>query len=76
VSAVCVRHRIQPSQFYQWQKQIFENGGAAFGHEVARAERGLTRQVEALEARLVEKDSVIADISEEYVRLKKALGAL
>lgn len=75
VSAVCERHRIQPSQFYQWQKLFFENGAAAFGHEAARAERGLTRQVAALEARLVEKDSVIAEISQEYVRLKKVLGA-
>jgi len=75
VSAVCERHRIQPSQFYQWQKLLFENGTAAFGHEAARTERGLTRQVETLEARLAEKDGVIADISQEYVRLKIALGA-
>ncbi len=30
VSDVCEGHRIQPSQFYTWQKQLFENGGAAF----------------------------------------------
>lgn len=72
VSAVCERHRIQPSQFYQWQMQFFENGAAAFGREAACAERGLTRQVESLEARLAEKNGVIADISQEQVRLNES----
>jgi transposase-like protein len=75
VSELCERYRIQPSQFYQWQKRLFENGAAAFGAEAARTERSLTRQVDALQAKLSEKDGVIADISQEYVRLKKVLGA-
>ena len=31
VSDLCDEHQIQPAQFYQWQKQFFENGAAAFG---------------------------------------------
>lgn len=76
VSEVCERYRIQPSQFYQWQKQLFEHGAAAFGHDADRDAARLAKQVEALQARLSQKDEVIAEISEEYVRLKKANGAL
>jgi len=75
VSEVCERHRIQPSQFYAWQKLFFENGAAAFGREADRDRVQLERRAQALEAQLAVKDSVIADISQEYVGLKKALGA-
>lgn len=75
VSEVCERHRIQPSQFYAWQKQFFEHGAAAFGREADRDRAELERRVQRLEAELAVKDGVIADISQEYVGLKKALGA-
>ncbi len=35
----------------------------------------LVRENEALEAKLAKKDHVIAEISEEFVRLKKVLGS-
>lgn len=37
-------------------------------------EEKLASKVEALEAKLAKKDNVIAEISEEFVRLKKSLG--
>jgi transposase-like protein len=30
ISDLCEQHQIQLAQFYQWQKQLFENGIAAF----------------------------------------------
>ena len=30
VSDLCDQYHIQPSMFYNWQKQFFENGAAAF----------------------------------------------
>lgn len=75
VSEVCERHRLQPSQFYTWQKQLFENGAAAFGRDVEGEKTRSQREIEALKARLATKDEVIADISQEYVQLKKAAGA-
>jgi transposase-like protein len=30
VSDLCEKHRIHPTIFYQWQRQFFENGTAAF----------------------------------------------
>ncbi len=36
ISEVCDQHGIKPTQFYQWQKQFFENGPAAFEKELAK----------------------------------------
>ena len=30
ISDLCDEHHILPTQFYQWQKQLFENGATAF----------------------------------------------
>jgi transposase len=76
ISEVCERHQLQPSQFYTWQKQLFENGAAAFGRDAARERASAAREIAALRARLATKDEVIADISQEYVQLKKARGVL
>jgi transposase-like protein len=75
VSEVCERHHLQPSQFYSWQKQLFENGDAAFGRDRAGEQERAEREIALLKVRLAGKDEVIADISQEYVRLKKVLGA-
>lgn len=76
VSDICEQHHIAPSLFYYWQKQLFENGAAVFsqpGRSSSR-EQQLANRVEQLEARLARKDSVIAEISEDLVQLKKELG--
>lgn len=77
VADVCDAYRLQPNQFYLWQRQFFERGAAAFASDKADAtERKRQKHVAALEARLARKDAVIAEISEEYVQLKKELGEL
>lgn len=74
VSEVCERHRIQPSQFYTWQKQLFENGARAFERDVKDEQRRLEREIERLEARTRQKDEVIAEVARELVLLKKEAG--
>lgn len=74
VSKLCEEHRIRPTQFYQWQKQLFEQGTAAFQKRPDAREKLLEREVERLRARLAGKDEVIAGVSEEFVKLKKELG--
>jgi transposase-like protein len=78
VSDVCEEIGLQPSVFYTWQKQLFDNADKAFdgtrsGGGNAR-ERELEAKIAALEAKLARKDAVIAEISEEHVKLKKSLG--
>ncbi len=75
VSDVCDQAGINPTLFYRWQKELFENGAAAFGR---RGDDGpnhrLEEKVAALQRKLANKDEVIAEIMESHVRLKKSLG--
>ena len=77
ISDLCDRHHIQPNQFYQWQRQLFENGSAAFERKAKSAGPSpAERQVEALRAKLATKNEVIAELMEENVLLKKLDGAI
>ena len=75
ISQVCEEEGIQPSLFYYWQKQLFENIDRALQPMDTARTKELERKVEQLEARLAKKDRVIAQISEDYVELKKSLGS-
>ena len=76
VSDLCNEHKLQPSVFYTWQRQMFEHAATAFEnpHVAPSRERPLEAKIAQLEAKLAKKDAVIAEISEEYVKLKKELG--
>lgn len=80
VSDLCDELGLQPSVFYSWQRQLFENGSAAFqdGKKSRRAEitelEREQKKVEVLESKLIRKNEVIAEISQENVDLKKSLG--
>jgi transposase len=76
LSDVCEAEGLAPSQLYRWQKELFENGAAAFRGN-GRGD-GRTRKLEdenaRLQAKLAGKDEVIAEIMAEHVTLKKSLG--
>lgn len=76
VSTLCEEYKLQPSVFYLWQKQVFDNLAGALAPTSPGSSRPTDkdRKIEALEAKLVKKDNVIAEISEEFVALKKSLG--
>ena len=74
VSDLCDEFGIQPSVFYRWQQQLFENGAAAFGPPAKVPTDPLTQKVSALEEKLTRKNEVLSELMEEYVKLKKALG--
>lgn len=67
----------EPKHLYNWQKQFFENGAAAFERSKTaskRTEDAKDRKIEFLEAKLAKKNEVVAELMEEHVQLKKALG--
>jgi len=78
VSKICEENQLQPSVFYDWLRQAFANLGGALAPEAAKEaserEKQLVARTRELEAKLVKKDNVIAEISAEYVQLKKELG--
>ena len=75
VSDLCEEHGIHPTLFYQWQKQLFEKGTAAFTPQSpSRVVNQVHQKLASLEAKLRHKDEVIAEIMSDHVRLKKELG--
>jgi len=74
ISDLCDEYGIQPSQVYQWQKVFFENGAVAFERSGRRAEDAKDRKLTALEAKVQQKNEVIAELMQEHVQLKKAIG--
>jgi transposase len=77
VSDLCDEYKILPTQFYQWQKQLFEYGAAAFDRKNGKS-RVDTRdeKIARLETKLTEKNEVVAELLQEHVQLKKELGEL
>ena len=78
VSDLCEEAAITPTQFYQWQKQLFEGAAAAFEKKPGKpaGPSPVERRVAHLEQRLATKNEVIAELTEENVRLKKVDGPL
>lgn len=78
VSDICDQHGLNPNVFYRWQQQFFENGSAAFektgkGRNDSQS-KTLLEKVAKLQAKLANKDEVIAEIMASHVELKKSLG--
>lgn len=73
VSDLCDEYGIQPTVFYRWQKQLFENGAAAFERRKDPTVP-LTRRIAKLEEKLSSKNEVIAELMEEQIKAKKELG--
>lgn len=76
VSDLCDELGLQPTQVYQWQKQLFENADAAFARpgRKPRLDNAKDKKIEALEAKIQLKNEVVAELLQEHVQLKKELG--
>jgi transposase-like protein len=78
VSDLADEYGVQPSQIHLWVKQVLDQAEHAFRRvgRPARAETAPARRIERLEAKLAQKNEVIAELLEENVRAKKASGEL
>ena len=76
VSQLCDELQIAPSLFYLWQREFFENGHLAFAKDrkSAAADTAKDVKIQSLEAKLVRKNEVMAELMEEHTQLKKDLG--
>jgi transposase len=76
VSELCEELGLRPTVFYRWQKELFENGAAAFQSQ-ERPQRQVEekqKRVEFLEQKVRTKDEVLAELMAEHIALKKSLG--
>jgi transposase-like protein len=76
VSNLCDEFDINPTLFYQWQRQLFENAHLAFenGRKSKALEDAKDQKIQQLEAKLVRKNEVMAELMEAHTALKKSLG--
>ena len=77
VSDLCEEHGLQPTVFYRWQKEFFENGAAAFQakERPARQVEEKQKRIEFLEKKVQTKDEVLAELIAEHITLK-SLGEI
>jgi transposase len=81
VSDLCDELGVHPNQYYNWQKQFFENGAAAFARRPnnaneARRRNANEKKIEQLEKKVQDRNEVVAELMQEHVQLKKELGEL
>src|SRR5262245_30567779 len=76
ISKLCDELGLQPTVFYRWQKEFFENGAAAFERKVRPNHSAEQERIAYLEQKIQTKDEVLAELMVEHVALKKEIGEL
>lgn len=76
ISNLCDELGLQPTVFYRWHKEFFENGAAAF-EQKSRSNHSADQDLIAyLQKKIQTKDEVLAELMAEHVALKKDIGEL
>ena len=81
VSDLCDELGIHATQYYNWQKQLFENGGGGFARRpnksnLQRQQNVCEKKIGQLQDKLQNRNQVIAELMEENLKAKKANGEL
>jgi transposase len=77
VSSICEEYQIQPSLFYKWQKELFDHAEQAFGVQQQPKECSHEKnRIKQLEAKLAQKNEVLAELMQEHIQLKKEYGEI
>src|ERR1700732_1906770 len=76
ISDLCDKQGLQPTVFYRWQKEFFENGAAAFQPKARPNHSTEQERIAYREKKIKIKDEVLAELMAEHVALKKTLGEL
>ena len=75
-SDLCDELGLQPTVFYRWQKEFFENGAAAFSGKSRPDHQAEQQRIDFLEKKIQTKDEVLAELMAEHIALKKSFGEL
>ena len=76
ISKLCGQVGLQPTVFYRWQKEFFENGAAAFEQKARPNPSAEQERIAYLEKKIQTKDEVLAELMADHVALKKVIGEL
>ena len=70
ISEVCRRQGCSTAQYYKWQRQLLSSAPLIFEKKAGRP----SRREAKLEAELLRKDQIIAEVIGENLALKKTFG--
>lgn len=76
ISSLCDELALQPTVFYRWQKEFFENGAAAFQTKARSNHQAEQERIDYLKKKIQTKDEVLAELMAEHVALKKSIGEI
>ena len=76
ISKLCDEVGLQPTVFYRWLKEFFENGAAAFEQKRPTNHSADQERIAHVQKKIQTKDEVLAEIMAEHVALKKDIGEL
>jgi transposase-like protein len=78
VSALADEFGLQPTQIHTWISQVLAQVEKCFERSASngRVENAKDRKIEQLQAKLAQKNEVIAELMEDNVRTKKELGEI
>jgi transposase-like protein len=76
ISKLCDEFSLQPTVFYRWQKEFFENGASAFEQKARPNHSADQERIAYLGEKIQTRDEVMAERMAEHVALKKTLGEL
>lgn len=76
ISQLSDENDLAPVSIYQWLKQFFENGAAAFERPRTNEFSAAQKTIDKLQEKIQAKNEVVAELMEEHVKLKKSLGGL
>jgi transposase len=72
VGKICEQYNIQPNLFYLWKKELFS--GAINTFTKKKSGKAEDDKISRMEEKLKDKDSLISEIVEDNLRLKKKLN--
>ena len=72
ISELCDKQGLQPTVFYRWQKEFFENGAAAFEQKRPSYDSADQERIAYLEKKIQTKDEVLAELMAEHVALTRS----
>ena len=74
ISELSERYGIHPNLLHKWKKELFEGALEIFNKKHKKEKRQQGYKTKALEEKLKKKDSLIAEIIEENIHLKKNIN--
>jgi transposase len=68
------KYHIHPNVIYNWKKILFEKGEKLFDDKKEKTNNKSEEKITRLESKLKDRNSLISEILEDNIRLKKTLN--